>query len=88
MDRFEWGLRKRNHCDCQQRQTRSLGSGFDDDGHLVAEGPTIGQGYRGRHQIAVAPFGPNGELELVDVLTPHLGGIVEFYQLEEKKLWL
>jgi len=34
-----------------------------------------------RHQIAVGPFGPNDETELVDVLTPHIGGIVGFYQL-------
>jgi hypothetical protein len=54
---------------------------YDEDGSKLAEGPSIGTGYRWRHQIAVAPFGPNGETELVDVLTPHIGGIVEFYQL-------
>jgi hypothetical protein len=55
---------------------------FNTDGQQIAAGPAIGQGYRWRHQIVVAPFGPNGELELVDVLTPHLGGVVEFYRLE------
>jgi hypothetical protein len=54
---------------------------FDGQGHRVAEGPPVGQGFRWRHQIAVAPFGPRGEIELVDVLTPHIGGIVEFYRL-------
>ena len=44
-------------------------------------GPAIGRGNRWRHQIAVAPFGPNGERELVDVLTPHIGGVVEFYRM-------
>jgi hypothetical protein len=55
---------------------------FNEAGTQVAAGPAIGRGSRWRHQLAVAPFGPEGELELVDVLTPHLGGVVEFYQLE------
>jgi len=59
---------------------------FSETGEIVAEGPAIGRGYRWRHQLAVAPFGPGGELELVDVLTPHLGGVVEFYRLEGKTL--
>ena len=59
---------------------------FNESGDLVAEGPAIGQGSRWRHQIAVAPFGPNGEVELVDVLTPHIGGVVEFYRLEDDEL--
>lgn len=59
---------------------------FAEDGTLLAAGPDIGQGYRWRHQIAVAPFGPTGERELVDVLTPHIGGVVEFYRWEEEGL--
>jgi hypothetical protein len=55
---------------------------YAEDGRLVASGPTIGRGYRWRHQLAVAPFGPDGEIELVDVLTPHIGGTVEFYTLQ------
>ncbi len=54
---------------------------YGEDSSKIAEGPSIGTGYRWRHQIAAGPFGPNGESELVDVLTPHIGGIVEFYQL-------
>ena len=54
---------------------------FNQAGELIALGDSIGQGYRWRHQIAAAPFGPNGELEIVDVLTPHIGGTVEFFQL-------
>jgi hypothetical protein len=53
---------------------------FSEKGEKLAAGPAIGNGYRWRHQIAVAPFGPNGEMELADVLTPHIGGVVEFYQ--------
>jgi len=59
---------------------------FNEDGQQIAAGPAIGQGYRWRHQIAVAPFGPNGETELVDVLTPHLGGVVEFFRWEGEEL--
>jgi hypothetical protein len=54
---------------------------YDESGQKVAQGPAIGLGNRWRHQLAVAPFGLQGEVELVDVLTPHIGGVVEFYQL-------
>lgn len=52
---------------------------YDEMGTLLATGPSIGRGSRWRHQLAVAPFGAGGELMLVDVLTPHIGGTVEFY---------
>jgi hypothetical protein len=35
-----------------------------------------------------APFGPNGELEVADVVTPAIGGTVEFYRWEEDALSL
>lgn len=59
---------------------------FNESGERQATGPAIGQGFRWRHQLAVAPFGPNGELELADVLTPHIGGTVDFYRLEGESL--
>ena len=59
---------------------------FAEDGTLVAQGPVVGRGNRWRHQIAVAPFGPQGQLELADVLTPHIGGVVEFYRLQDGRL--
>lgn len=59
---------------------------YDEGGERIAEGPAIGQGFRWRHQLAVAPFGPNGETELVDVLTPHLGGVVEFFRRRGDRL--
>jgi hypothetical protein len=43
-------------------------------------GPAIGSGFRWRHQLAVAPFGPRGETELAAVKTPHVGGTAEFYR--------
>jgi len=59
---------------------------FNEMGEEIAAGPSIGRGYRWRNQLALAPFGPNGGLELVDVLTPHLTGVVEFYQLHAGRL--
>lgn len=44
-------------------------------------GPGIGQGRRWRHAIAVGPFGPGGEVELVAGRTPHLAGGLEFLRL-------
>jgi hypothetical protein len=59
---------------------------FSPQGEIISQSDPIGNGYRWRHQIAVAPFGPNGELEIVDVLTPHIGGVVEFFQMQGEKL--
>ena len=59
---------------------------YAETGQQLASGPAIGSGFRWRHQLAVAPLGPAGELELVDVLTPHIGGVVEFYRLTGDRL--
>ena len=59
---------------------------YDEQGKRMAAGPAIGAGYRWSHQLAVAPFGPGGELELAAVRTPHIGGVVEFYQMRGDKL--
>ena len=59
---------------------------LNESGDLLATGPAIGQGGRWRHQLSVAPFGPDGELELADVLTPHIGGPTEFYQWQDDEL--
>jgi len=56
---------------------------FGPDGPRVATGPAIGRGYRWRHQLAVAPFGPAGGVELAAVRTPHIGGTAEFYRLRD-----
>lgn len=61
---------------------------FDEAGDQIAAGPAVGSGFRWRHQLAAAPFGPGGEMEIVDVLTPHIGGVVEFFRLEGKDLRL
>jgi hypothetical protein len=59
---------------------------FDGSGRLVAESDWIGRSSRWRHQIAVAPIGPSGEVEIVDVLTPHIGGPVEFFRVSGGRL--
>jgi hypothetical protein len=61
---------------------------FSEQGQRLGESAAIGQGYRWRHPIAVAPFGPNGELEIAVVKTPHIGGIAEFFRLESGALTL
>lgn len=59
---------------------------YAESGERIGLGPAVGQGSRWRHQIAVAPFGPNGEIELAEVLTPHIGGIAGFYRLGAESL--
>lgn len=59
---------------------------YDETGATLAEGAAIGAGQRWRHAIAVAPFGPGGEMELAEVLTPHLGGVVQFLRWEGTRL--
>ncbi|MEL6272475.1 MAG: hypothetical protein AAGK74_01105 [Chloroflexota bacterium] len=55
---------------------------YEADGTELASAVPIGQGFRWRQQLAVAPFGINGETQLVDIRTPHIGGMVEFFDLE------
>jgi hypothetical protein len=51
---------------------------YRSDGTLLAASLPIGTGNRWRHQLAFGAFGPNGENELVEVQTPHIGGIVQY----------
>ena len=59
---------------------------LSDEGAVA--GPPIGSGFRWRHQLAVAPFGPGDETELAVVKTPHIGGTAEFYRAREGALEL
>jgi hypothetical protein len=61
---------------------------FGEDGALLAESTPIGQGFRWQHQIAVGPFGPQGEIELVSVRAPHIAGEVNYYRWEGDRLIL
>ena len=61
---------------------------YDLDGLVVAESEPIGQGYRWLHQLGAGSLAPDGELEIVAVRTPHIGGIVEAYRLVDDRLVL
>lgn len=58
------------------------------DGTLLAESPAIGQGYRWRRQLTFGAFGPNGEMEIAEVQTPHIGTVVQFWRFEPDQLRL
>jgi hypothetical protein len=59
---------------------------YDNMGKEIAAGPAIGQGYRWRNQLGAAPFDDSRRWDLVDVLTPHLTGVVEFYKLDGENM--
>ena len=59
---------------------------YDQTGVEIAAGPAIGQGYRWRNQLGAAPFSAGETWGLVDVLTPHLTGVVEFYKMDGENL--
>lgn len=59
---------------------------FREDGGVLAQGEPIGTGYRWRHQLVAAPFGDSNEMLLAVVRTPHIGGVIEYYQLNGQQL--
>lgn len=59
-----------------------------ESGAAAMTGPGVGSGFRWRHQLAVAPFGPAGETEIAAVRTPHIGGTAEFYRARDGELRL
>lgn len=52
---------------------------YGTDGRELATGPVYGPGWR--HQLCVAPFGPDGTPEVAVVRKPHVDRTVEFYRL-------
>lgn len=54
------------------------------DGSRVAAGPTLGGGWR--HQLAVAPFGPDDRPEVAAVRKPHVGHELQFFRREGRRL--
>lgn len=54
------------------------------NGRRIATGPVYGPGWR--HQLAVAPFGPDGHPELAVVRKPHVDRVAEFYRLRDGAL--
>ncbi len=59
---------------------------FTDNGIVTVEGQAIGRPGRWQHQLAWGSFGANGEMQLVEVLTPHIGGVVRFYEFTGTEL--
>ncbi|MDA3951397.1 MAG: hypothetical protein PF508_19475 [Spirochaeta sp.] len=56
------------------------------DGTVIAAGPPIGTRFRWRHILGVGTTGPDGEVEIIAVRTPHIGGSIEYYRLDGDNL--
>ncbi|MDJ0953880.1 MAG: hypothetical protein QNJ81_09380 [Acidimicrobiia bacterium] len=59
---------------------------LDRMGEFIADGPPIGRGNRWRNQLGAGPTGSNGEIEVIDVRVPHIGGVVEYFRLQGAEL--
>lgn len=57
---------------------------YNESGNVLAESLPIGKGFRWRHALDIASFGEDGQRLLVEVQTPHIGGIVSFYSWDKK----
>ena len=57
---------------------------FSVEGERIATGPEHSPGWR--HQLAVAPFAPDGRQELAVLRKPHVDHVLEFYRLEAGSL--
>lgn len=73
------------HSDADQGASLAL---WSPDGELLATSQGIGLGNRWRNQLAIAPVGPGGEIEIIDVRTPHIGGTVQYFRVEGDRLVL
>lgn len=58
---------------------------YDEEGHILAESLPIGKGFRWRHTLDIDAFGDEGQKFLVDIITPHIGGIVNFYSWDKEE---
>jgi hypothetical protein len=57
---------------------------YDKEGKRIASSNSLSSGWR--HALTVAPFSPNGDLELADISKPHVNKEVEFFQLQGDRL--
>jgi len=57
---------------------------FSASGDRVGTGPVYGPGWR--HQLAVAPLGPDGGVELAVVRKPHVDHTLEYYRFDGESL--
>ena len=49
------------------------------EGEMVARGAPVGAGFRWRHLVGAGPLGTDGERLIAVIRTPHIGGVVEYY---------
>ena len=56
---------------------------YDETGNQLAEGEPIGQNHRWRHSLTVDAFQSEDRLELVEVVTPHIGGTLQFVEWDQ-----
>ena len=61
---------------------------YEADGSILAASAPVGTGNRWRNLLGVAPTGPNGRIEIIDVQTPHIGGILQWFAVEGSDLIL
>jgi len=59
---------------------------YNQEGEVIAQSDPIGLGFRWLHLIAAAQIVNDDTLDLVVVRTPHIGGVLEIYELTEGKL--
>jgi hypothetical protein len=59
---------------------------YNQEGEVIAQSDPIGLGFRWLHLIAAAQIVNGDALDLVVVRTPHIGGVLEIYELTEGKL--
>ena len=65
-----------------ERSEGAFVAAFSSDGELLVRGPAIGTGFRWRHLIGAGPIGPEGEWLIAVVRTPHIGGVIEYYDAD------
>lgn len=59
---------------------------YREDGSLFASGEPTRQGFRWRHQLAVGRFIEGSPQKMEFIRTPHIGGIMEIYAVEQERL--
>lgn len=61
---------------------------YQESGEILAEGPVIGRSFRWRNQAAFFQDPQSSKWLLTDVLTPHIGGTLEFFEWTGQRLKL
>jgi hypothetical protein len=59
---------------------------YSEKGQMLARSSAIGRAFRWRHQITVADFLGENEIEIAVVLTPHIGGVLQYFTWEGGQL--